>query len=211
MAHSTYYTSTGKRVPSVTTVLNVLDAPGLKHWAWGCGQQGLHFDEVSRAAMWRGTLVHLACEMDDPTAALTLCSDEGERSTVLAGYSAYIKWIVESNVSIECKESKLVSDRYEFGGTLDMVAAVNGQRMIVDIKTGKGLYSTNVAQQAAYAVAWKEQHPDDPLWGVGLLHLRDGLYELKAWPRESLAPAWSTFTCALGAYNARKALEAMIR
>jgi len=47
-------------------------------------------------------------------------------------------------------EESLVSEKYLFGGTLDLYAVIDGRRSLVDLKTSKAIYPEYVVQLAAY-------------------------------------------------------------
>jgi len=48
--HRPYHLADGAIIPSVTTILSILDKPGLPHWAWECGRQDLDYREIRDAA-----------------------------------------------------------------------------------------------------------------------------------------------------------------
>jgi len=52
-AHQPYRLADGSIVPSVTTILGILDKPRLPYWAWDLGRQGLDYREVRDAAAGR--------------------------------------------------------------------------------------------------------------------------------------------------------------
>ncbi|GAI85683.1 unnamed protein product, partial [marine sediment metagenome] len=54
--HRPYHLADGAIIPSVTTILSILDKPGLPHWAWDLGRQGLDYREIRDAAGRVGTL-----------------------------------------------------------------------------------------------------------------------------------------------------------
>ena len=49
-------------------------------------------------------------------------------------------------------ETPLVSEVNQFGGTIDLYADLNGKKVLIDLKTGKAIYSNPMAYQlAAYS------------------------------------------------------------
>jgi hypothetical protein len=225
MAHQRYYNSKRVRLPSVTTVLEIVEKPALKRWAWTQGQEGLNYEDTSRDSMWRGTLTHLACELDERTTAMSLCESDELRLAVAANYDAFYRWCKDNNVTIDPshKEIKLVSELKGYGGTCDFVCTMgvgavncpqrmmlNSVRLLVDIKTSKAIYTETVLPQlAAYAGAWLETHPDEPLDGVAALHLRDGVATLHRWSMDQCVVGLSMFLAALELYRAKKAVGAL--
>ena len=73
--------------------------------------------------MWRGTLTHLACEMEDAVAAVSLASTSDERAAIVKNLGAFLAWQQSNAITIldENKEVKLVSEVYQYGGTCDFV------------------------------------------------------------------------------------------
>ena len=47
-------------------------------------------------------------------------------------------------------EQPFVSDRFRFGGTIDCLAKIDGQLVLLDFKTSKGIFPEMLIQLAAY-------------------------------------------------------------
>jgi len=149
--HTVYKTQDGTRVPSVTTALGVLNKPALLQWAWQCGIDGLDYREVRDNAADIGTLAHY----------LILCHLKGEQPNT-EDYSAadidkaenclikYYDWEKENPIEAVMVETPLVSEQYRFGGTIDCLARLNDELILIDHKTGKGIYPEMFYQLAAY-------------------------------------------------------------
>jgi hypothetical protein len=71
-------------------------------------------------------------------------------------FEGFRRWAEQSKLSVGETEIQLVSERYRFGGTRD-ATTVNGQRAIVDWKTGKAVYGDMLLQLAAYGILDEEQ------------------------------------------------------
>ncbi len=56
--HTVYKTKDGQRVPSVTTILGILNKPALLDWAWRCGCDGINYKAIRDNAADIGTLAH---------------------------------------------------------------------------------------------------------------------------------------------------------
>jgi hypothetical protein len=78
-----------------------------------------------------------------------------------------------SQLVLEQSEIPLVSDTLRYGGTLDAIGQVGGERALIDFKTSNGTYADHVIQVAAYANLWSERFPEQPLEG-GVHILRFG-------------------------------------
>jgi hypothetical protein len=149
--HTVYKLADGKRVPSVTTVLGILNKPALLDWAWQCGCDGLDYRAVRDDAAGVGSLAHY----------LIMCHLRGEQPDT-SEYSAqdikraenclikYYDWEKEHKVEPVLIEEALVSEQYRFGGTIDCLAKFNDELWLVDYKTGKAIYPEMFYQLAAY-------------------------------------------------------------
>lgn len=149
--HQRYYNKAGKQLPGVTTVLGVLAKPALVPWANGLGLQGINVREYVDVLATVGKLGH----------EMICCHNKGVKFEG-AGYPSdlidkaencflsYLSWEKQHKVEPILCEAPLVSELYGFGGTVDMLAKVDGVDTIVDYKTGKAIYSEHIYQVAAY-------------------------------------------------------------
>lgn len=162
-AHQVYKNAAGKRVPGVTTVLGILDKPALIHWAWKLGCEGIDYKKVSQEAADIGTIGHALCE----------CHVKGmelDRSNLNPEYvdkaeNAFIKfvqWWDREELEIVESELQLVSEFWQCGGTLDILARRKNKLVLVDMKTSKAIYSEYRVQTSAYASIYEELH-DEPI------------------------------------------------
>jgi len=178
-----YYTcpTTGKKLPSVTTITGQMDKPALVYWAANCTAdyiiERLHedpnvdvlehveaarknFRKVSAKAMDIGSAVHAAIEHwlktgQEPQAP----SDE-----VLSAFLAFLEWLDrwESWQTIKTEHS-LYADRY--AGTCDWIVTLDGKKFVIDFKTAKGVYPEYAWQIAGYRAC------DSTIEGCGILRL----------------------------------------
>jgi hypothetical protein len=151
-AHQRYYTSDGQLVPGVTTIINQLDKPALLAWAYNCGVQGIDFRKYRDKSADVGTCGHylIECHLKGENPDLDIYS----KDTINLAENAYIKfleWEKEvGGIKLIHSERGLVSEKHRYGGTLDIIAVIQGQIELIDIKTGSGIYDTMAMQLAAY-------------------------------------------------------------
>ena len=149
--HTVYKLASGDRVPSVTTVLNILAKPALLDWAWQMGTQGLDYKAVRDSAGDIGTLAHLLIMADLKHEKLDTseysAQDIEKAETCLIKYWDWSKGHKIEPIMIE---TALISEQYQFGGTIDFFGKVDNQPTLVDFKTGKGIYPEFFYQLAAY-------------------------------------------------------------
>lgn len=157
-AHIRYKTKDGKIVPGITTVLGLLAKPALVPWANKLGLQGISVRAYVDDKAAIGTLAH-AMITDKLVGKETDTSDYSEKQIDQAENSCLSFWEWEKDHKIEevfFIERPLVSERWEFGGTLDIYAQVNGKKEIIDLKTGSGIYPEAVYQVATLKILLQE-------------------------------------------------------
>lgn len=168
-----YKNKTGKRVPGVTTITGRFkDSGGLIHWAWQTGLDGLDINEVRDAAADAGTCGHEMIH-SHVTGGTFDYSEWEERVWKQAEhcYLAYLEWATQSTLKVQVSEQPLVSEKYQFGGTLDAIYASNTLRLL-DYKTSNAIYPEMLIQVAGgYSLLWQEHYPDQVLHGVDLLRI----------------------------------------
>jgi len=161
-----YKNKDGERVPSVTTVLGQWGegAKGLQYWYWKKGQDGIDFNEMPEAQV--GTVAHEMCDADakgkkfDASVYPIEYVEQAQKcfENWLEWKKAYKPKIIETEVS-------LISEKHQFGGTIDCVFQANDKLCILDLKTGKEVYASQVVQIESYKVLWNENFPDHPITG----------------------------------------------
>jgi len=206
-AHIRYKNKDGILVPGVTTVLSVLNKPALVKWANNLGLQGIDSTKYRDAMADIGTLAHyvIMCHLKNQTPVLDDYSPEQIDKAENCSLSFY-EW--EKNHPLEpvLIEEPLVSEEFQFGGTVDCCAKCNGDLLLVDFKTGKGIYSEMFYQLAAYRQLLVEHGHD-----VGSARiLRIGRSEDEGFEeqvRTNLDNEWAIFEHCLQIYQLQKKLK----
>lgn len=84
--------------------------------------------------------------------------DMPEDDNVLVAVTGFLNWENEHSVKFLSSERLIYSKKYNYVGTLDIEAEVDGKRCLVDIKTSTGLYNDVRMQTAAYLKADEEEN-----------------------------------------------------
>jgi hypothetical protein len=207
--HTVYKLSSGERVPSVTTVLGILNKPALLEWAWRCGCDGLDYKAVRDQAGGIGTLAHyfIMCHLTETK------PDTSEYSTqdIEKAENCLIKyWDWEKGHKIEpiLVETPLISEQYRFGGTIDFYGKIDGLPTLLDFKTGKAIYSEFFYQLAAYQQLLYEA--DKPTFNLDVRILRIGRDENEGFEERTLGKLdkqWEVFLSCLNIYNLQKEIK----
>ena len=211
MAHPVYKDSDGKRLPSVTTVLGRFkDSGALIYWANKMGLEGKTLEDARQPAMTTGTIVHSMVEFHIKGDAYDPPADTAPEVLAAAqrAFDAFFNWTTQTSMKITSTEVSLVSP-LGFGGTLDAIGEVNGERVLVDWKTSNDVYREYLVQMAAYTHLWETAHLDQPIAGMHLCRFgkEDGSFHHHSYPRSTLDAAWELFPVLLRAYNLDRDLK----
>ncbi len=160
------YFKEGKPYLSVTEILKIIDKPALRYWF---GQQIYYamvqnpsLDEAkamaspyqaSDTAKLRGTTVHSIIE------AYKASGVKVESIPEIKPFSdAFFQWIKDFDAELEESEKTVFSEKYQYAGTLDLLIRLNGELVLVDVKTSKdgAIYVESYLQCSAYIEALNE-------------------------------------------------------
>lgn len=212
MAHFTYRTKAGVKVPSVTTILSQFKDPGpLQYWAWDLGMKGINYRDALDKAADIGTIAHKLAECHlrgqvfDPT---PYDADALQKAQIPFG--AFLEWAGGSKLTAEASEVPMISEKYGFGGCMDVVL-VNGRRQISDFKTSKAIYADYLAQILGYSILWEENFPDKPVeGGYSIIRFdKQGEFSHHWWPVDSpkVVAARSYFLSLVSAYKCKQIMD----
>lgn len=154
MAHTKYYNSEQKQIPSVTTVLSIINKPALVPWANKLGLQGINSSKYVSETAIIGTVTHKLIELYLKNEPINFkdfeCSKEQFEQAQI-GFNKFKEW---QSYQDECKvmasELELVSEKYGYGGTIDAIFELNGFLTLVDFKTCNRIFNEHKYQVSAY-------------------------------------------------------------
>lgn len=202
--HTRYKLKSGKGVVGTTTVIGQLDKPALVHWSWKLGTEGRDYRKVRDGAASIGTLTHLLVESHIKNTEPDLSEfspadvDKAENA-----FLAFLEWRKAHNLETVACEKQLVSETFEYGGTLDWVAKNNGELWLIDFKTGKDIYEEARYQLAAYEQLWNEENYQRiDKCNIILLGKEDGSFRHETFPK--LEKEWEVFHHLLQIYKLRR-------
>lgn len=165
------YRLDGKHVPGVTTILGVLNKPGIPKWAANAVAEYVadhreaveHLYDAGRGPMI-GALKDIPWQKrDDAADRGTTFHDFAER--LLRGEEVdvpeeqqplvehAISFLEDYDVQPVLIEAAVASREHRYAGTLDLIADSKLGRIALDWKSGKRIYPTTALQVAAYAFA----------------------------------------------------------
>lgn len=207
---------TGEQVPSVTTIIGVLDKPALVPWAakmaaeyadkqWTLLSELSSVERIelikgahkrrSGSAADLGTAVHDAVD--------AWCTDRPMpkwADGVAEFMDQFVKFLEARQPAFLKNEVTVWNRTVGYAGTFDWLAAINNRVTLGDTKTGKGVYGEVALQLTALARAEFILHPDgteEPMPAIdltGVLHLRPRSWALI--PVQCCDNTWEAFKAA---------------
>lgn len=199
-----YYNAAGDKLPGTTTICAIAkESGGLIQWAYKQGREHERlvaqgkpaprhlYDVVDRAADI-GTLAHECCEADIKGIALPEIPDD-KKEAVMMAYGQYQAWKSQTKLKIVGSEVPLVSEKYQFGGTLDFVCEIDGQLCLGDFKTSSAVYPEMLIQLAAYRELWNETQERKITGPSHLLRISKENADFAHHSYGDLSDAWNTF------------------
>lgn len=152
----TYVTPSGKKYPSITTVLSLLSRDSIAKWRKRVGEETA--SKISTQASNRGTAVHQLAE------DYVNNKEDWAKGSMPANLHTFnsIKPILDKHLdNVWIQEAPLYSDKLEIAGRVDCIAEWDGELAIIDYKTSKkpkklewiGSY---LIQESVYAACFYE-------------------------------------------------------
>lgn len=200
----TYRTADGEQVPSVTTICALRAKPLLIPWANRLGLAGTDSKAVAQDAADIGTLTHKFI-VDGLRGRETGTGTYSENQISLSKscLSRFQGWARQHTIEPVLTESAMVSERYKYGGTVDLFADIDDRRTLLDIKTGR-IWPDHIVQIAAYRQLLTENgHTVD---AVCILSLRDNFTEIP-FHENTLDKHFEIFLSLLKVYRTEKELK----
>jgi hypothetical protein len=146
-----YKTDDGGFVPSVTTILECYPK-GAAYYNW-LKEAGKDADEIRDEAGRRGSVVHKLTEDYDTGEEVKLVNPNGSIDYKLnewAMFERYVEFRRRFQFVTDCIELNIISKDLGYAGTIDRVINMNGERILLDIKTSNAIYPSYWLQLAAY-------------------------------------------------------------
>lgn len=202
-SHTTYKIGR-KRLPSVTTVLNVGNINGkwnaLMGWQKRLLLQGIDPDKARDEAADIGTLAHAMIEehLGGPKVDLKDYSKRniGQASTA---YAAYIDWESQHDLKVIATEQALTHPRLRYGGTADLICELNNEFTLIDFKSSNNVYADHVIQLSAYRELVQIKYKKPPkTW---ILHLGKETPSFADHYYADLKKFWEAFKLCLKLYK----------
>lgn len=181
--HSTYINKKEVEVPSVTTIIKLLNKPFIAKWANSLGWKRQSYDKVLEESANKGTFVHETLheylfkegkkfDLSNPEVLNFLYENLNTFKEFEKDYDIKPIW-GEKSFSLD-----------KFGGTVDLYCELNNKYTILDFKTSKRFYSSHFIQLGAYIQLLEAN--DYKVEQVAILRIKEGDYDIKIINREDM-------------------------
>ena len=216
-AHIRYKNKDEKIVPGVTTFIGILNKPALVPWANNLGLQGINVKDYIDDKADIGTLVHemMFCDL---FGMLPNSLEGGKVDTsyytsiqievAKQSFKKYLNWKKQHIIKPIILEKPFVSEKYQYGGTIDNYCLLDGIPTLIDYKTCKALYSEHFIQVSAYQQLLRET--GNKVKNCAILRVgRDELegFEFERIPVKKIGYCWKIFKYCMAIYNLKKQLK----
>ena len=150
-----YVTPSGKKLPSVTTVVGAMKKKAIMEWRNRVGE--VEANRVSKLATGRGNRVHLLAERYLNNEKIEWSKEMPDSVEM---FRTLIKPIHNIN-NIQYQEQALWSEKIDMAGRVDLIADWCGVPSVIDFKTSKKIKKKEdiqdyFAQCTAYALMYEE-------------------------------------------------------
>lgn len=170
-----YKNAAGERIPGTTTIIGRFkESGGLLQWAFKQGQSGAPnlYAERDKAAD-AGTLAHELIEAHilgkappEQTAEISVFEKAQN------AFTQFLEWRDQTKIEIVATERAYVSEKHQFGGTVDAIGRdMKGRIVLLDWKSSNSVYVDYLMQLAAYALLLEECAPEWKPEGFHLLRV----------------------------------------
>ena len=208
MAHTRYKNADGVGVVGTTTVLNRLSKPALVPWANKLGLEGIAVGKYVDEKASIGTLAHemIHCMLKNEEADTSDYS-QNQIDLALNSLKSFDNWYKGSDLKPVLLEEQLVSEELQYGGSIDCYGVIkDGTRVLVDFKTGKGIYNDMAYQLSAYANLLEENgYPVDLAMILNIPRVDAEDFAIRRWTNLTLH--FNIFKCMLDVYKKEKKLK----
>ena len=171
-----------RKIPSVTRVIDAVFPKYLVDWAATAGADywkenyGEDTDmyngiinahkQISHRAQTIGLEVHKWIELYIKGKIIDVDTAVDYPEGVKVPMQNFHMWADAHDIEWESCEEKVYSRNWEYAGTVDAVAKINGKRCVIDFKTSAKIYKEYYLQVAAYVSAIGEMRGELPELGV---------------------------------------------
>ncbi len=136
--------------PRVTAICEIIAKPGMEKWLADSGSYDLMMQKRRKVLDWGSAI--------DRVAKSIFKGESPEiNPTINPSIGAFLSWLKRHKIVFFDADRKVVSKKHFYAGTTDIIAEIDGQFGILDIKTSSNFWDEHFVQTAAYCQAFNEQ------------------------------------------------------
>jgi hypothetical protein len=179
------YKVNSKVVYGVTSIIGIINKPQLMYWAVNQAvdflknslEPGKGYDEIEIGNILEGAKYAHRTKSKEATDLGKLFHSWAEdyinkkiagkgkvkmpvNKKLQGSVKNFLDWEKEHKVKWLSSERKIYSKKYEYAGTLDAEARIDGELSVIDFKTSKAIYDDYFLQTASYIKAREEESGD---------------------------------------------------
>ena len=172
--HTPYHTATDVKVPSVTTIIgNNLgwNKHVLLGWTRKKMNEGIDPIRIRDFAGEVGTVAHGLVEQFFTGEVFNIYEYPSEAVTAAqVSYDAFLAFESTNDLKMEGCEVPAVHEDLLYGGTIDWVGEMNGERCMIDFKTSSSVHEDHYIQLSAYRELYNHVYGEN-IQKAYLLHM----------------------------------------
>jgi hypothetical protein len=217
-AHTRYRLADNTIVPGVTTITGLIDkSHALVPWSNDLGLRGYDVKAYTDPLKGVGTLGHARIIADLTGASLSEDLDEYSKKEIDLSDNCLLSWWKFKEEHrfgkiYDCEKPR-VSERYKFGGTIDIPAVIDDYLTILDLKTGSGIYEDYLVQVAAYCHLFEEVEGEksERIILLNVPRTPDEEYDPATFGQKAIDVGWRYFLNKLEEHHLKKELTPVFK
>lgn len=210
-----YKNGAGVKIPGTTTIIGRFkESGGLLQWAFKQGQSGAAtlYEQRDEAAL-AGNIAHDMIEafiLNKPQPVVSVEPALMEKAS--NSFKQFCEWQEQTRIEIVATEDSYISERYQFGGTVDAIGRdMKGRIVLLDWKTSNSVYQDYLIQLAAYALLLEENKPEWKPEGFHLIRVAKESADFAHYFYGELEDAKRAFILMRELYDIDKRLKARVK
>ena len=168
-----YTCENGDKVPSVTSILQILGSHEIIKWANYLGFKHIDYEKELAKTSEFGTIIHNCIEnIVNPSSAKILkfkdAFEKGRCEKIMKKFNNHISGLSYKTINTE---ASYASSILGYGGTIDWYLTLDDKYTLIDFKTSKKIYLKHLFQLGGYYNLLKEYNI--PLEQAGIFIIND--------------------------------------
>lgn len=148
-----YTCENGSKVPSVTSILQVLGSASLMRWSNSLGFKHIDYETRLNEAARKGTIVHSCLQqiVDKNAEKVPITFSNGfEEKFTLSSVENFNRLIKKFSYETIYTEKSFSSSKLGYGGTIDWYVKMGDMKLLGDFKTSKNIHLKHLLQLGGY-------------------------------------------------------------